>query len=46
MLKKCIAYFVSLLAVLALNPLTVFAAEETAAKPIPVRTVLIFTWTW
>ncbi len=36
MLKKCIAYFVSLLAVLALNPLTVFAAEETAAKPIPV----------
>ena len=36
MLKKCIAYSVSLLAILALNPLTVFAAQETAAKPIPV----------
>ena len=36
MLKKCIAYSVSLLAILALNSLTVFAAQETAAKPIPV----------
>ena len=37
MLKKCIAYLGSLLAVLACSPLTVFAAEEAAsAKPIPV----------
>ena len=37
MLKKCIAYLGSLLALLACSPMTVFAAEEAAAaKPIPM----------